>query len=433
LIRALRDDGYTLALKVKVLIVTQYFWPENFRINDLVLGLKEKGHEVKVLTGIPNYPRGRFYSGYNFFGPLFETYEDIQAFRVPLIPRGNGSRIRLVLNYFSFVFFACLIGPLRRLGSVDLIFIYEPSPITVCLPALLLKKLKSAPLMFWMQDLWPESLSATGAISSEKILKMVDILVRFIYRGCDRILVQSRAFIEPVERQGCDQNRILYFPNSAEELYEPVKLESNASERAMMPDGFCVTFAGNIGAAQDFGTILKAAERLKEQKDIHWVIIGDGRMFPWVQRQVTKLGLNETVHLLGRYPAEAMPRFFALSDALLVTLKKEPIFALTIPSKVQSYLACAKPIIAALDGEGARVVEEAGAGITCPTENPEAMADAVLKLYNMSGRDRKVLGHKGREYFNKNFERKMLFDRLEVWMKALVSQRHKGAKKEVKE
>ena len=432
MIRALRDDGYTLVLKVKVLIVTQYFWPENFRINDLVLGLKEKGHEVKVLTGMPNYPGGFLFDGYSLFKPFREIYKGIPVFRVPLIPRGNGSRIRLVLNYFSFVFIACLLGPLRRLGSVDLVFIYEPSPITVCLPALLLKKLKSAPLMFWMQDLWPESLSATGAISSEKILKMVDVLVRFIYRGCDRILVQSRAFIEPVKRQGCDQNRILYFPNSAEELYEPVKLESNASERAMMPDGFCVTFAGNIGAAQDFGTILKAAERLKEQKDIHWVIIGDGRMFPWVQRQVAKLGLNETVHLLGRYPAEAMPRFFALSDVLLVTLKKEPIFALTIPSKVQSYLACAKHIIAALDGEGARVLEEAGAGITCPTENPEAMADAVLKLYNMSGRDRKVIGHKGREYFKKNFERKMLFDRLEGWMKALVSHKDtKALRKEV--
>jgi glycosyltransferase involved in cell wall biosynthesis len=416
-----------------VLIVTQYFWPENFRINDLVVGLKEKGHAVKVLTGIPNYPGGRFFKGYNFFGPLFETYEEIPVLRVPLIPRGNGSRIRLVLNYFSFVFFACFLGPLRRLGPIDLIFIYEPSPITVCLPALLLKKMKSAPLMFWMQDLWPESLSATGAISVEKILKMVDILVRFIYRGCDRILVQSRAFIEPVKHQVCDQKNILYFPNSAEGLYEPVKLEPNASEHTLMPDGFRVTFAGNIGAAQDFGTILDAAERLREYKNIHWVIIGDGRMFPWVHKQVIKRGLSKTVHLLGRYPAETMPRFFALSDTLLVTLKKDPIFELTIPSKVQSYLACAKPIIAALDGEGARVIEEAGAGITCPTENPEAMADAVLKMYHMSASDRKILGNKGREYFKKNFERKMLFDRLEGWMKALVAQRHQGANKEVEE
>jgi len=411
---------------LKVLIVTQYFWPENFRINDLVLGLKERGHEVKVLTGVPNYPGGRFFSGYRFFGPSFETYEDVPVFRVPLIPRGNGSRIRLALNYFTFVFFACFLAPLRRLGSADLIFIYEPSPITVCLPALLLKKLKSAPVMFWMQDLWPESLSATGAISSEKILKIVDILVRFIYRGCDRILVQSRSFFEPVKHQGGDPNRILYFPNSAEKFYKPVILEKDAHERVVMPEGFCVTFAGNIGAAQDFGTILYAAELLKDHKNINWVIIGDGRIFPWVQRQVIERDLSKTVHLLGRYPAKIMPRFFALSDALLVTLKKEPIFALTIPSKVQSYLACAKPVIAALDGEGASVVEEAGAGVTCPAENPEALADAVLKLYNMSARERKDMGQRGRNYFEKHFEREMLLDRLDGWMEALVS--HKGTK-----
>ena len=413
---------------MKVLIVTQYFWPENFQINDLALGLKEKGHEIQILTGIPNYPGGRFFSGYNFFGPLFETYEDIPVFRVPLIPRGNGSRTRLVFNYFSFVFFACLSAPLRRFGSVDLIFIYEPSPITVCLPALLLKKLKSTPVMFWIQDLWPESLSATGAVRSKKILKTVNILVRFIYRGCDRILIQSRAFFEPIKHQGGDPNRILYFPNSAEELYQPVVLEKDAPERAVMPEGFCVTFAGNIGAAQDFGTILNAAERLKGHREINWIIIGDGRMFSWVQRQVMERDLSKTVHLLGRYSAEAMPRFFALSDVLLVTLKKEPIFALTIPSKVQSYLACAKPIIAALDGEGASVVEEACAGVSCPAENPEALADAVLKLYNMSGRERKEMGRKGRSYFEKHFERKMLLDRLEGWMEKLVTQRHKGTK-----
>ncbi len=414
---------------VQVLIVTQYFWPENFRINDLVLGLKERGHEVKVLTGIPNYPGGNIFDGYSLIKPFREIYEGAPVFRVPLIPRGNGSRIRLVVNYFSFVLFTCILGPLRRLGPIDLIFIYEPSPITVCLPALLLKKLKSAPVMFWMQDLWPESLSATSAIRSKKILKMVDILVRFIYRGCDRILIQSRAFFEPVKHQGGEPNRILYFPNSAEELYQPVILEKDAHERAVMPEGFCVTFAGNIGAAQDFGTILNAAERLKDHREINWVIIGDGRMFPWVKRQVIERDLSKTVHLLGRYPAEAMPNFFALSDVLLVTLKKEPIFALTIPSKVQSYLACAKPIIAALDGEGASVVKEAGAGVNCPAENPEALADAVLKLYNMSGRERENMGQKGRSYFEKHFEREMLLDRLEGWMEALVTQRHEDTKK----
>ena len=405
---------------MKILIVTQYFWPESFRINDLAVGLNEKGHHVTVLTGIPNYPDGHFFQGYGFFKNVRQDYHGVKVMRSPLVPRGKGGGFRLALNYLSFAFFASILAPFFCRGKFDLIFVYEPSPITVCLPALLLKKLKSAPVMFWMQDLWPESLSATGAVRSEKILKIVDILVRFIYRGCDLILVQSRAFVEPIKRQGGDPDRTLYFPNSAEELYQPVMIEKDAPERAIMPEGFCVTFAGNIGAAQDFGTILNAAELLKDHTEINWVIIGDGRMFPWVKSQVIKRNLMQTVHLLGRHPIEAMPRYFSLADALLVTLRKEPIFELTIPSKIQSYLACAKPIIAALDGEGARIIEEAGAGLTCPSENPGALAKAVLTLYNMPLSERQTMGMRGRTYFNSHFEHKMLLDRLEIWMEELI-------------
>ena len=405
---------------MKILILTQYFWPESFRINDLAVGLNKKGHQVTVLTGIPNYPDGHFFQGYGFFKNVRQDYHGVKVMRSPLVSRGKGGGFRLALNYLSFAFFASILAPFFCHRKFDLIFVYEPSPITVCLPALLLKKLKSAPVMFWMQDLWPESLSATSAVRSEKILKTVDILVKFIYRGCDLILVQSRAFVEPIKRQGGDPDRTLYFPNSAEELYQPVILEKDAPECAVMPEGFCVTFAGNIGAAQDFGTILNAAELLKDHTEINWVIIGDGRMFPWVKSQVIKRNLMQTVHLLGRHPIEAMPRYFSLADALLVTLRKEPIFEFTIPSKIQSYLACAKPIIAALDGEGARIIKEADAGLTCPAENPEALAKAVLTLYNMPQSERQVMGTRGRTYFNSHFEHKMLLDRLEIWMEELI-------------
>ena len=409
---------------MKILLVSQYFWPENFRINDLISGLKERGHDVQVLTGMPNYPRGRLFDGYSMFRSFKESFEGVPVFRVPLIPRGNGDNLRLVLNYLSFIVSACTLGPFRNFGHVDLILIYEPSPITVCLPALLLKKLKSAPVMFWMQDLWPESLSATGAVRSEKILKLVELMVRVIYKGCDRILMQSRAFLDPIKRLGGDPKRVLYFPNSSEKFYKPLTVDKNASERTLLPDGFRVTFAGNIGSAQDFDTILTAAEYFKNHKDIKLVVLGDGRMFKWVKSQVRTRKLENTVHLLGRHPAEAMPRYFALSDALLVTLRKKPIFALTIPSKVQSYLACGKPIIASLEGEGARVVEDAGAGVICPTENPKALADAILKLYNMSATDREEMGRNGRRYYEKNFDREMLLDRLEGWMRELISQKN---------
>lgn len=402
-----------------VLIVTQYFWPENFRINDLALGLREKGYEITVLTGKPNYPWGRFFPGYGFFTRRQENYHGVTVVRVPLFPRGDGRPWQLVINYLSFALFASLCGPFFCRGKFDLVFVYEPSPITVGLPALLLKRIKTAPIMFWVQDLWPESLSATGAIQSTWVLKLVEKVVRYIYHGCDLILAQSRAFFLPIERLGVEGSRILYFPNSAEELYRPVTVEQDAPERRAMPAGFRVMFAGNIGRAQDFETILGAAEGLKTHSDIHWVIIGDGRMSGWLQEQVERRKLAETVHLLGRQPLEAMPRYFSLADVLLVTLKKEPIFSMTIPSKVQSYLACGKPLIAALDGEGARIVRESGAGLAPITESPQALADAVLGMYQLPDVERRAMGLRGRHYFEDHFERRMLLERLDGWMRKL--------------
>jgi glycosyltransferase involved in cell wall biosynthesis len=174
-------------------------------------------------------------------------------------------------------------------------------------------------------------------------------------------------------------------------------------------------FAGNIGASQDFESILGAAESLKEYKNIHWIIIGDGRMFPWVQEQVNKRGLSDTFHLLGRHPLALMPAFFAQANVMLVSLKKKPIFALTIPAKVQSYLACSRPIIAAIDGEGARVVEDAAAGLTCPPEEPGLLAKTVLQASKMPAEDLEEMARRGRYYFEKNFDSTTLVNRLEGW------------------
>jgi len=402
---------------MKILVLTQYFWPENFRINDLTAGLVEKGHEVTVLTGIPNYPGGSFFPGYGMFKNMRQGYRGAKIIRVPLVPRGNGGKFRLVFNYFSFAFFASILAPFVCSGKYDVIFVYEPSPISVGLPAIVLKKIKSARILFWVQDLWPESLSATGAVSFSPVLTIVKRLVRFIYHECALILVQSRAFIPSVQSFGIDSERILYFPNSAEEFYRPVEMKADAVERKLIPPGFIVMFAGNIGAAQDFGTIIAAAEILKGYEAIHWVIIGDGRMLPWVREEITVRNLNANFLFLGRHPAEMMPQYFALADVLLVTLKDEEIFSFTIPAKVQSYLACAKPIIASLSGEGARVIQESGAGFSCPPENPDALAKMVLKMYHMDERERHSIGLKGRRYFENNFEREMLLEQLNKILK----------------
>lgn len=408
---------------MRFLIVTQYFWPENFRINDLACGLRERGHEVTVYTGKPNYPEGRFFPGYGFFARSSEDHDGVRIVRVPLIARGGGGSSRLFLNYVSFALFASLLAPLRCPGGCDVILVYEPSPITVGLPALVLKWLKHAPMLFWVQDLWPETLSATGAVRARWILGLVDRLVRFIYRHCDLVLVQSRAFTPCVQAQGVPDGKVRYFPNSAEALYQPVVVEPQAAERRMLPQGFRVMFAGNIGAAQDFETIIGAAERLRDAGDIHWVIVGDGRLHDWVKREIGRRGLNGTVHLLGRHPVESMPRFFALADAMLVTLKNEPVFTLTIPTKIQSYLACGRPVIAALEGEGAKVIGESGAGMAVKAGDAAALAAAVLTLYRTPAPEREAMGRRGRDYFQRHFERTVLLAQVEAWAQELAPER----------
>ncbi len=408
---------------MNILIVTQYFWPESFRINDLALGLRERGHEVTVYTGKPNYPEGSFFPGYGFFGRSSEDYHGVRVIRAPLIPRGNGGPAGLVINYLSFALLASLAAPFRCTGTYDVIFVYEPSPVTVGLPALVLKWIKRAPILFWVQDLWPESLSAIGAVRARWILGLVDRIVRFIYRHCDLVLVQSRAFTPYVQTQGVPESKIRYYPNSAEALYQPVAVEPQAAERQLLPHGFRVMFAGNIGAAQDFETIIGAAERLRDTSDIHWVIIGDGRLYDWVEQEIGRRGLRGTVHLLGRHPVKSMPRFFALADAMLVTLKNEPVFALTIPTKIQSYLACGRPIVAALEGEGARVIGESGAGAAVKAGDAAALAGAILKLYRTPAAEREAMGQRGRDYFRQHFERSLLLGRIEEWARELGAER----------
>lgn len=401
---------------MRILVVSQYFWPESFRINDLVLGLRDIGHDVNVLTGKPNYPRGIVFPGYKSWGVGREEFQDVQVLRVPVVPRGKGGALCLILNYLSFALMASLLGPILCRGQYDAIIVFQPSPITVGLPALLLKKIKKAPILFWVQDLWPESLIATGAVQSKLVISLVGRLVRFIYKRCDKILIQSQAFAKPIQSFGVELDRLCYLPNSAEGLYSPVLVDKGAPERQLLPKGFLVMFAGNIGVAQDFNTILAAAEKLKVYSDIHWVILGDGRMLSWVKEQVLERKLTGNFHLVGRHPVEAMPRYFSLADVLLVSLKSEPIFALTIPAKIQSYLASSKPIVASLDGEGARIVNDSGAGFAPGAENPEGLASAVMEMYRMSVDERQRMGERGRKYFELHFERNLLLKRLDGWL-----------------
>jgi glycosyltransferase involved in cell wall biosynthesis len=403
---------------MNILIVTQYFWPELFRINDLAAGLIERGHKVTVLTGIPNYPEGSYYPQYSCFKPTSEIYQGIQIKRVPIISRGKNNPIKLMLNYLSFVISASVLGPWYCKGTFDIVFVFEPSPITVGIPAIILKKLKRAKLFFWVQDLWPESLEAVNAVRSPKILSLVNRLTQWIYKHCDKILMQCAGFRESILAKGVPENKLKYFPNWAEKVYHPLTKAQSSVSQADFPQGFVVLFAGNLGIAQGLETIVAAADKLRDYVDIHWVILGNGRQKDWLLQQIDEKQLKNTVHYLGQYPTEMMPHYFALADALLVTLKHDPIFAITIPSKIQSYLACGKPIIAALDGFAADLIVEAQAGFVGPAQNATQLADNVLQCYRLSAAEREQLSQHALTYAQQHFNRDKAIDALILSMLA---------------
>lgn len=403
---------------MRILIVSQYFWPENFRINDLVDELAGRGHDVTVLTGEPNYPEGHLYPDYCANPQAFRRFGEVPVIRVPIVPRGN-SNLRLILNYASFALSASLLGIWKlRNQPFDAIFVFQTSPVTAALPAILLRHLKRAPMLMWVLDLWPDTLSAVGVVTSPRLLSIVAGLVRFIYKRCDRILIQSRAFEPKVAALIGGNGGIRYFPGWAEAVFkadsEPTPL---AGEFTPYASHFKVLFAGNIGEAQDFPAILDAVDILRHRSKLLWIVIGDGRAAPLVRQEIARRGLQDKIVLLGRHPLQRMPSFFASADALLVSLRKEPIWSMTIPGKVQSYLAAGKPLLGMLDGEGGRVIAEAGAGLVAPAGDSCGLASNVERLIEMDTLARAQMGQNGTRYGEREFDRAILVNALETWIR----------------
>ncbi|KPA96673.1 MULTISPECIES: glycosyltransferase family 4 protein [Pseudomonas] len=397
---------------MKILVLSQYFWPESFIINDIVRVLHEQGHEVVVATGKPNYPEGKVFDGYRAIGSLRESYLDkIEVLRVPLWPRGKGGARNLVFNYLSFVLAGLLYLPfMLRKRDFDAILVFAPSPVLQAIPAILLKWLKKARLSLWVQDLWPQSLSATGFVKNPCVLKAVGGVVKVIYRCCDSLLVQSHAFIDPVAAFA-SREKIEYYPNSmdvrAPNEVEPIPLELTE----LLANHFCVVFAGNLGTAQALDTLVQAAVHLRDDSRIRIVLIGSGSRLAWLKEQQQEHQLSNLV-LPGRFPSQSMPQVFARSSALLVSLNNEEAFAQTIPSKIQAYLAAGRPVIACLNGEGARIVLEARAGLACPAEEVLPLVDAIRHMAGMSPEEREAMGRSGRDYFGRHFEMQMQVRRL---------------------
>lgn len=416
--------------RLRILVVTQYFWPESFIVNDLVRNLATQGYEIEVLTGKPNYPEGKIFAGYSAVGYMHESFDGVvPVHRIPLRPRCDGGAKNLLLNYLSFVVNGLLSSHRAINGRLfDVIFVFAPSPITSVIPAIYLKFRIKAHLAVWVQDLWPESLSATGFIRNRLALCIIGWLVRGIYACTDTLLVQSKAFITPVARYA-RRDKIVYYPNSYQDLsLKPAACSQIPAELlAQLERNFCLVFAGNLGTAQSVETLVQAAENLKHLPDCKLVLVGSGSKLAWLEEQKAQKGLNNLI-LAGRFPAEEMPQFFSRAAGLLVTLKREDIFAYTIPSKIQAYLAAGRPIIVALDGEGARVVDEAGAGMSCPAEDALGLAHCIEQLYYMPADERDKLGQVGRAYYLEHFEMNQQCRRLVEILESRVNAGRKQSK-----
>jgi glycosyltransferase involved in cell wall biosynthesis len=394
---------------MRVLILGQYFWPENFRINEVADSLLRAGCTVSVLTGPPNYPDGKVFPGYSAASLHTERKGDVMIHRIPMVPRGNGSASRLALNYLSFVGSACCFGPwLLRGQSYDVVLVYAPGPILQSIPALWLGRLKGASVITWVQDLWPDSLEVTGFIRNKRLLGLIAHVVRWIYRCNDLLLVQSHSFIEPVKAMA-GATPVLYHPNPGELPIDASALDQEPELR--LNPGFNVVFAGNLGTVQALDTVLDAAYETRQHTDLWWVLLGSGSRSAWLATEVQRRDLKQVL-LPGRFAPEAMPPILAQASVLLVSLVRSPIMSLTIPSKVQAYLAAGRPIIAALDGEGARVVVEAGAGVACAAEDAVALANAVLQLRSLSQDEMDRMGESGRTFYRGQFDPDILAQRM---------------------
>ena len=406
---------------MKLLFISQYFYPESFRGNDIVFDFIKRGHEVTVLTAKPNYPDGKFFAGYSFLNKKEEIIRGARIIRTPIIPRRNGKGIYLIINYLSFIFFSYFACIFRIREKYDAIFVQQLSPVTMALPGLWIKRRQKIPLCIWVLDLWPESVSSASKIKNLFLLNLLDKLVTHIYNKADMVLISSEFFRNSIiEKIGKKSKPVVYFPNWAEEIFSNPIISTNNHFIETLPFGTKIMFAGNVGEAQDFESILNAAEiTLRKKANIYWIIVGDGRKLNWIKSEIVKRELSNLI-LLGRFPIEDMPQLFSLADAMLVTLKNSPVLSLTVPAKIQAYMASAKIILGMLNGEGHDLINTANCGFSVKAGDFMSLSEKALYLSNISEEEKIKYERNSREYYENHFEKDKLLSKLEFYILNMI-------------
>lgn len=393
-----------------ILVVSQYFYPEGFRINDITKEWVKRGYKVTVVTGIPNYPQGQYYEGYSKSEKTDENWNGIRIIRLPIEPRKSGS-VNLVKNYFSFV-----IQGRKWVKSsnvqADVVFTYEVSPMTQALVSVWYAKKHKIPHVLYVTDLWPENVEIITGIHNKAFLGSIQKMVDYIYRNSSRILTSSKSFINSIKKRSIDEKKIVFWPQYAEDFYKPVV----PIEGIGIPEDNVTNFvfAGNIGYAQGLGILPKTAKKLKDKNTIvRFNIIGDGRYLPELQKEIASLDVGEFFNFIPRQPAESIPPFLAAADALLITLSKSEVFSITIPAKTQSCLACGKPIIVSADGEVQSIIQEAKAGLSSNSGDVDGFTSNILSFLKLSQEEKQQMAANALMYSEKNFDKEKLLQRID--------------------
>ena len=398
---------------MKILFVCQYFYPEVFRGNDIAFHWAEQGHDVHVVSGVPNYPHGKFYEGYGLLKKRHEVIRGVKVTHLPIVPRGNG-KVTLLLNYISYLIVANVWVFFHALfHKYDRVFVQQLSPVTMSSPGVLYKRIRKVPLYIWVLDLWPESLTAAGGVTNKYVLGFFRHYVKQEYKYSDKILISSRSFAKSIAEYGDYSDKVVYYPQWADGIDGGI---ITPDDPPVIPDGFKLMFAGAVGEAHGFECTMQAALLTKDHKDIKWIIVGDGRRLDWVRDYIKEHELEETVYTLGRYPSGTMPWFFRQADVMLVTLNDDPLFRLYSPAKISSYMAAGMPIVAVLNGEGAEVIREAQCGWALPAGDANGFAKLAIELSQM---DKKVLEEKGQnalKYYNEHFVKGKCLNKLDALM-----------------
>lgn len=392
--------------KKHILVISQYFYPEQFRINDMCQEWVKRGYKVTVVTGIPNYPMGKTFEGYGLTKKRHEIWKGIEIYRIPLIPRGSSS-IGMIMNYLSFMVSGILAGKFKKIKA-DYVFSFEVSPMTQVLTGISFAKKLGVPHYLYVQDLWPENVMTVTGVSNPAVIKPIDKMVDYIYKNTDEIFATSPSFVDSIcnRKNPVDRKKVHYWPQYAEEFYRPC--EKKVVSEIPDDNSFKIIFTGNIGTAQGL-QILPATAKLLKEENVKFVMVGDGRYLEEFNTEVEKRGVKEKFVIIPRQPAERIPELLCACDVAFLSFQNDPLWTKTIPAKLQSYMACGMPVIASAQGETKRIIYEAGCGLCCAIGDSKELSE---KIKEMMKSDLEILGKRSREYFEKNFDKKMLMDQM---------------------